>query len=75
MEVWAFDRDGRDALIDFCGLVGDVVAAGLPEDVLQAYAWNARTLQQIVEHVAGAYARELVGVTYEYDAGRFGNGF
>ena len=73
MEVRAFDRGGSDSLIDFRGFVGDVVAAALPKDVLQAYAWKARALQQIVEDVAGAYARELIGVTDEYDAGGFGN--
>ena len=48
VKIRAFDGRRRNALIDAGCLVGDVVAAGLPKDVLQAYAWDARTLQQIV---------------------------
>ena len=75
VEVRAFDGRRRNALIDTGGLVGDIVAAALPEDVLQANAWNAGALEQIVQDVAGAYARELVRIAYKDDAGRFGNGF
>jgi len=74
VEVRAFYRRRCNALIDAGGLVGDVVVAGLPKDVLQAHTWNARTLQQIVEYVAGADTWKLVGVAYKDDTGRFGDG-
>ena len=61
MKVRAFDGRRRNALIDAGGLVGDVVAAALPKDVLQADTWNARTLQQIVEHVSRSHARSYKG--------------
>ena len=69
MEVRPVDRRWRDALVDFGGLVGDVVPAGLPKDVLQADVRDLRALEQIVEHVARAYARQLVRITDEYNAG------
>ena len=74
VKIRAFYRRRRNALIDAGGLVGDVVVARLSKDVLQAHTWNARTLQQIVEHVAGANTRQLVGVANKDDAGGFGNG-
>lgn len=78
VEVRPVDRRWRDALVDFGGLVGDVVAAGLPKDVLQADVRDSRALEQIVEHVARAHARQLVRISDEYNAGsqrcRFENG-
>ena len=78
VEVRPVDRRWRNSLVDFGGLVGDVVAAGLPKDVLQADVRDSRALEQIVEHVARAHARQLVRITDEYNAGsqrcRFENG-
>ena len=40
VEVRAFDGRGANALVDFCRFVGDVVSAGLAENVLKARARN-----------------------------------
>lgn len=40
VEVSAFDGRGANALVDFGRFVGDVVSAGLAENVLKASAWN-----------------------------------
>lgn len=69
VEVRPVDRRGRDALVDFGGLVGNVVPAGLPKDVLQADVRDLWALEQIVEHVARAHARQLVRISDEYNAG------
>ena len=69
VEVRPVDRRGRDALVDFGGLVGDVVPAGLPKDVLQADVRDSRALEQVVQDVSRAYARQLVRISDEYNAG------
>ena len=67
VEVRAFDGRGANALVDFCRFVGDVVSAGLAENVLKARAWNHGTAQQVVQHIASSHAGELVGIAHEHD--------
>ena len=68
VEVRAFDGRGANALIDFRCFVGDVVSAGLAENVLKAGAWNLGATQQVVQHIASSHAGELVGIAYENDS-------
>ena len=68
VEVRAFDGRGANALIDFRCFVGDVVSAGLAENVLKAGAWNLGATQQVVQHIASSHAGELVGIAHENDS-------
>ena len=68
VEVRAFDGRGANALIDFRCFVGDVVSAGLAENVLKPSAWNLGATQQVVQHIASSHAGELVGIAYENDS-------
>jgi len=68
VEVRAFDGRGANALVDFCRFVGDVVSAGLAENVLKAGARNLCATQQVVQHIASSHAGELVGIAHEYDS-------
>ena len=68
MEVRAFDGRGANALIDFRCFVGDVVSAGLAENVLKAGARNLGATQQVVQHIASSHAGELVGIAHENDS-------
>lgn len=68
VEVRAFDGRGANALIDFRCFVGDVVSAGLAENVLKAGARNLGATQQVVQHIASSHAGELVGIAHENDS-------
>ena len=61
----------RFALVDKPGIVGDQTVLCLTEDLIQHRDWHDTGADQLVEHIASAYALQLIRVT---DQKNFGAG-
>ena len=59
----------RFALVDKTGIVGDQAVLCLTEDLIQHRDWHNAGADQLVEHIAGTHALQLVCVTDQKDFG------
>ena len=59
----------RFAFVDKTGIVGDQAVLRLTEDLVQHRDWHDTGADQLMEHIAGAYALQLIRVTDQKDFG------